>query len=144
MARTLCEGSFTVEQQIEIARPRETVWDLLLKPELWWSSPMPGGRMKLEAHVGGRFMVETPSGDGRLWAHVTHIERPALLRLSGPLAMDTPVSSVFQYDLEADGQHTIVRVTHRAVGIINPAWAESHDAGWRRLLTALRGASEPD
>ena len=142
MARQLIEGSFLVEQEVAIARPRDAVFDLLLEPDSWWNSPMEGGRTLLEAHVGGRFFCQRPAGDGRLWAHITHLERPSLLRLSGPLAMDTPVASVFQYELREQTAGTALRLTHRAVGIINPEWRQSHAEGWASLLARLRAAAE--
>ena len=137
--RTLEEGTFELVQELTLNSSREVVFGALLDPNSWWRADAGApGRVVLEARVGGRFYHEE-GDDGWLWGTVSLIRRPERLRLTGPLAMDTPVSSVWEYELEErEGGGTVLRLIHRCVGLMNPKWRAAHERGWEGLLERLR------
>jgi len=80
-------------------------------------TPMP---MKIEAWPGGRWFRDLGKDTGHLWGHVQSIKRPTLLEIYGPLFMSTPAMSNVQYRLTAEGRHTRLQFSHRAIGQIPP------------------------
>ena len=139
--RKLEEGTFEIVQEVSLDSARDVVFDALLDPNAWWrQNPGAPGRVVLEARVGGRFFHEEGDGtEGWLWGTVSLLRRPERLRLTGPLAMDTPVNSVWEYELEErDAGGTTLRLVHRCAGLINPVWREAHSQGWERILGRLR------
>ena len=78
-----------------------------------------------------------------LFGTVTYIKRPSVLRLSGPLGMSRlPVSSTYEYTLEPKGAGTALKLTHRAIGLLDSEWHNAHDQGWKELWVHLRAFVE--
>lgn len=137
--RNLREGSFQIEQEVVFAAGREAVWARLCDVDGWWCHRFGKGPLCLEARVGGRFEERWGDGEGALWGVVTFVRRPEVLRLSGPLGMDTPVNSVYEFALEEAGDgRTRLKLSHRCVGIIDDRWGAAHGEGWGELWGHLK------
>lgn len=104
-------------------------------------TPLP---MKLEAWPGGRWYRDFGNNSGHLWAHVQSIRPNTLLELQGPLFMSAPAVNHVLYRLSEEAGLTVVRFTHRAVGLIPPALLDgaNTDKGWTHLLSRVRTAAE--
>lgn len=136
-------GSFHVEQEVLIRAPRERVFEALANEVgQWWCHRLHHGpsTLHLDASIGGQFVERWEGGAGVLWGTVTCLIRPEVLRLSGPLGMQTPVNSVYQYTLEESdgGSATLVRLSHRVNGEIDRYWHEAHEQGWKDLWVTLK------
>lgn len=147
----IIESSFALEQEVTIAAPRAQVWEALLRDtDAWWSHRVRKdgtSRILIEPRIGGRFYESFGGGpgepgaraeEGALWGTVTRYEPPSLIRFSGPLGMDLPVTSIYTFHLEEAGGHTTLRLTHRAIGQLRRGWADAHDRGWRQLWDNLK------
>src|SRR5262245_54382337 len=133
-------SSFEIEQEIVIDAPRERVWDALLDVGGWWCHHETAARagIVLEPRIGGRFYERFGGEDGALWGTVVWIKRPEVLRLSGPLGMDLPVSNVYEYELAERGASTVLRLTHRCVGLLDPNAVKAFEGGWKALWVHLK------
>lgn len=136
------QGSFRVEQEVIVNAPRERVFAALTREiGKWWCHRCgdAGSVHSLEAAAGGRF-VESWGKGSVLWGVVTRLEAPTVLRLSGPLGMHTPVSSVYQYTLEEidSGRSTLLKLSHRVNGEIDTYWKDAHERGWKALWVTLK------
>ncbi len=139
--------SFEIEVEIRVSAPRERVFTALTTGVgRWWHLRIRqhdlSTTMVLEPHVGGRFFEDLGDGTGALWGTVLDFLPPKLLRIGGPLSMRTPVTCVFEYHLEEDGNDTIVKFQHRCFGWFEASMKEKHVAGWRQLFDALKAYAE--
>jgi uncharacterized protein YndB with AHSA1/START domain len=139
-------GFFQIELEFSIAVGRQRVFDGLTRHVgKWWAYRVGRRRgvMRLEPFVGGRFFEDHGDGEGALWGHVTYIERPKELHISGPLGMSAAVASVHSFELVKQESGTLLRLSHRCAGLIDPHWENAHRAGWTELLgTCLKNYIE--
>ena len=77
-------------------------------------------QMIMEQWAGGRWFRDRGNGIGHLWGHVQVIKPPKLLEIVGPMMMSYPVASHIQYRLTEQGDGTLLKFTHRAMGLIEP------------------------
>ncbi|SEQ16495.1 helix-turn-helix domain-containing protein [Piscibacillus halophilus] len=133
----LVHDSFKIEQEIKIKGSREEVFNALTTDiSKWWTYSAFKGentRLTLDATPGGLFM-ETNEDGGALWGTVTYVKENQELRLNGLLGMKGAVDSAYSYKLEEDGEYTILKLSHHAVGLLDPEWHQMHDEGWQELL----------
>ena len=95
-------------------------------------------RLELERRPGGRWFRNLGEEKGHLWGHVQSIREPDLLEITGPLFMSYPVSNHLIFRLEEDGEGTIIRFRHRALGLIEEEHREGVKDGWSRMLENVR------
>ena len=79
---------YHIEQEVTIRAPRAKVYDALVRDvNSWWAfrGGLPGAKLILEPHVGGRFFEDLGDGEGMLHGTVTYLKRPEKLRIVGPL-----------------------------------------------------------
>lgn len=142
-ATELTVQTFEVAKEETIAAPIEIVYETLL--EQLGPSFEPGEgmslQMVLEAWPGGRWYRDLGGNTGHLWGHVQVIKPPALLEITGPLAMSYPAISHVQCRLTADGDATRLSFVHRVMGFA-PDHREDLAKGWGRVLTRIREAAE--
>jgi uncharacterized protein YndB with AHSA1/START domain len=97
--------------------------------------PMP---MKVELWPGGRWYRDLGNNTGHLWGHIQVIKPPKLLEVTGPLFMSYPAISHVQYRLIADGaDKTRLKLTHRAIGLIDPEHAKGVNTGWQEVVDQI-------
>ncbi|MRX56626.1 hypothetical protein GJU41_22020 [Bacillus idriensis] len=48
--------------------------------------------------------------------------------------MQGAVQSSYKYVLEEKGSATLLKLSHHAVGLLEPGWEEGHQKGWEELL----------
>ena len=94
--------------------------------------------MKLEAWPGGRWFRDLGNNTGHFWGHVQVIKPPKLLELCGPMFMSYPAASHVQYRLTPEGGATLLRLTHKAVGLIDPEHAKGVAEGWGGMLDDIQ------
>jgi hypothetical protein len=133
-------------KQEEIAAPIDIVFETVLEQlgplnETCDGLSLP---MKLEAWPGGRWYRDLGNGAGHLWAHLQAIRPSTLLELYGPLFMSGPATSNVQYRLSEKNGVTSIQFSHRAVGLIPPAYLEGPEIniGWSSHLRRVREMAE--
>ena len=128
-----------IEKEIEIAAPVDIAWSAVLE-ELGPGGEMPGGEALpkvIEAWPGGRWFRDLGDNAGHLWGHVQVIKPPTLLEICGPMFMSYPAVSHVQYRLSEQMDRTILRLTHRAMGLITPEHREGVHDGWTQALNRV-------
>jgi hypothetical protein len=136
--------SFSIKREERIEASIEIVFETMLeqmgslnvKPD---GVPMP---MKLEAWPGGRWYRDLGKDTGHMWGHVQAIKVPELLEIYGPLFMSFPATSNLQFRLKAEGNATILRFVHTAMGLIPEDVSANVSTGWNNMLEHIRAASE--
>jgi len=137
-----------VAKELVIRASVEIVFDSVLE-ELGPGSEMHDGTpfpMVLEPWPGGRWYRDLGPGTGHLWGHVQVIKPPPhpqpLLELNGPMFMSYPAISHVQYRLIPQSGDTLLRLTHRAIGLIPTEHAEGVHVGWEHGLGRVRLIAE--
>jgi uncharacterized protein YndB with AHSA1/START domain len=128
-----------VEQEITINAPPAKVFDALTHDMgAWWGAPYLMGEhardIVVEPMPGGRVFEDWGGREGALFATVTCIRRPLHLELVGRIGMGGAVTGVVTFDLEARGDGTVLRLSHRAVGEITEQQQANYGMGWQDLL----------
>jgi uncharacterized protein YndB with AHSA1/START domain len=143
-ATELTVQTFEVTKEEMIAAPIEIVFETLLEQLGPSFEPAEGMslHMVLEAWPGGRWYRDLGSNRGHFWGHVQVIKPPALLEITGPLAMSYPATSHVQCRLTAEGGLTRLKFVHRAMGFAPEHQEEGFAQGWARVLTSIREAAE--
>jgi DNA-binding transcriptional ArsR family regulator/uncharacterized protein YndB with AHSA1/START domain len=137
MSNTNWKDSFEIEQEIVINDRIEKVFNSLTTDiNSWWAYRLLGenSKLSLETKVGGQFIELVEQDKGALWGTVTFINAPYEIRLNGLLGMKGAVNSAYSFTLEEQGGATLLKLSHHAVGLIDPDWEEAHDKGWEELL----------
>jgi hypothetical protein len=136
--------TFSIKREDRIEASIEIVFETILE-QIGPLNMKPDGvamPMKLEAWPGGRWYRELGGNNGHMWGHVQAIRAPDLLEIYGPLFMSFPATSNIQYRLTADGDATILRFIHTAMGLIPDEVSAGVSTGWDDLLGRIRAASE--
>jgi uncharacterized protein YndB with AHSA1/START domain len=118
-----------------VAVPPEAVWQYLTDGDLWrrWQ----GAAVTIEAQPGGAFTMRM--GDGREAAgRIVDVQPNRRLTFTWGWTdePDTlpPGSTTVEIELVADGDGTVIRLTHRG---LPPSAAPMHEAGWRHYVPRL-------
>jgi uncharacterized protein YndB with AHSA1/START domain len=134
--------AFEVHAEIAIDAPRDVVWRSLIEDVgSWWPHTFEDGRVSLEPWIGGRFMEEWDGG-GALYAVVTHLIAETRLTTSGQMGMPGARQYVKTFELESDGDRTIVRTTASTLGDISDERRDNYRQGGLELLDALKAHAE--
>lgn len=132
-----------VKHEVIAASP-EIVFETILE-QISTESRMPDGTpfpMKIEPWPGGRWYRDLGHGSGHLWAHVQVIKPPKLLELTGPLFMSYPAISHVQYRVTEEGGKSILKIVHKALGLIPQDHRDGVHEGWQDELDRIRKAAE--
>lgn len=133
-------GSFQIEQEIIIEAPIQSVFNALTENiNDWWAFRLgeQNSKMIFEPKLNGRFYEDWGNGQGVLWGTVIHYKEPEEIKLIGLLGMKGAVNSNYVYKLEERGSSTILKLSHHAMGLLEPQWEEEHRHGWNELLNKL-------
>jgi uncharacterized protein YndB with AHSA1/START domain len=131
-----------LQRELAIAARPETVWEYLVDPEkqMRWM----GIAVELDPRPGGVMRCEVIPGNVAL-GEVVEIDPPRRLvytwgweQASGPGSIVPPGSSTVVFELEPDGDGTLLRFTHR--DLPSAESVESHAHGWEHYLPRLREA----
>lgn len=136
---TLC-----VVRELEIKAEPEAVFKAILA-EVGPEGQMPDGSpfpMVLEAWPGGRWFRDLGEGRGHWWGHVQVIKPPTLLEISGPMFMSYPAVSHVQYRVSSMPGGAMLKLTHRAMGLITAEHREGVHTGWDFGLERVRQNAE--
>ncbi|MCA9092788.1 MAG: SRPBCC domain-containing protein [Planctomycetaceae bacterium] len=128
-----------IVKERRIAAPVDLVFEAVLA-ELGPEAEMPGMgpvNMVFEPWPGGRWYRDLGDNNGHLWGHVQVIKPPTLLEICGPLFMSYPAISHVQYRLVTEGEQTVLKVTHRAMGLITAEHREGVQTGWNNGLDKI-------
>ncbi len=134
-----------IEQQVEIAASTATVYEAITKHIGRWFWSGEKGEMTpvaIEERAGGRFYRETPEGSCDLYGIVTAIRPGKLIRIEGSIGGKYATMSVFDFKVEADGEGSVVKLTHRMAGEVMDADVADYDKGWKDELGALKRFAE--
>ena len=129
---------------VEIAAPIASVFKAVLD-ELGPEGQMPDGKpfpMKIEPWPGGRWYRDLGNKSGHLWGHVQVIKPPGLLEICGPMFMSYPAINFLQYRLTSEGDHTRLKLTHRALGLIPEDDREGVLEGWEHCIRRIRSLAD--
>jgi hypothetical protein len=145
--KKLVANSFEIDMDVHIRASRHVVFVMLtMEIDRWWSfrviELLFPASMVLEPRVGGRFYEDAGEGMGALWGIVWDYVPSKALCLSGPLGMRTPVNNVCQFVLEASGEETAVKLSHRAIGLLEEGTHDRYQRAWRELLDSLKAHCE--
>src|SRR6201996_8789191 len=112
--------TFELVKEEEIAAPMDVVFESILE-QMGPYNETPDGtslNMKLEPWPGGRWFRDLGNNTGHLWGHVQVIKPPKVLELVGPTMMSYPAISHIQYRLTEQAGGTLLKFTHKAIGLI--------------------------
>ncbi|MBI2826832.1 MAG: SRPBCC domain-containing protein [Planctomycetia bacterium] len=136
--------TINIVKEVRIAAPIAIAFEAVLD-ELGPGGQMPDGRslaMKIEPWPGGRWYRDLGNNAGHLWGHVQVIKPPHLLEICGPMFMSYPVTNFVQYRLSADGDGTLLKLTHQAFGQIPEKDREGVQHGWEHTLKIVGEIAE--
>jgi len=136
--------TLAIEREIHIAASPEIAFEAMLD-QIGPHGDMPDGTpfpMVLEAWPGGRWYRDLGNKTGHLWGHVQVIKPPTLLEICGPMFMSYPAISHVQYRFVPEVGGTLLRLTHKAIGLIIPDHREGVVMGWEHELEKIRKVAE--
>ena len=141
MAKTTSER-LELHRELTIAARPETVWGFLVDPEKQrrWM----GGAVELDPRPGGVVRIEVLSGNVVL-GEVVEADPPRRLvytwgwEQGSDAAAVPPGSTTVVFELEPDGEGTLVRFAH--LGLPTPEAVERHGHGWDHYLPRLETAA---
>lgn len=138
----LAFGTFQIEQEVTIEASIDRVFKGLTEDiNDWWEFRLGGKDSKqliLEPKMNGLFYEDFGNGQGAVWGTVIYYKEPEEIKLIGLLGMKGAVNSHYSYKLEEIGSATVLRLSHDAVGLLEPQWEEEHRKGWTYLLGKLK------
>ena len=137
-------STLLIQQEVSITAPIEIAWEAVLeqrgpKGETPDGKPFP---LKLEAWPGGRLFRDLGNSTGHLWGHVQVIKPPKLLEIWGPMMMSFPAVNHLQYRLTAEGATTRLKLTHRAMGMIDDETREGMTKGFEFWVQRMKQLAE--
>ncbi|HVS12486.1 MAG TPA: SRPBCC domain-containing protein [Thermoanaerobaculia bacterium] len=133
----------TVRVETRIAADPATVWRALTEeigawwPDAFYTGGTPTGRtLRFDASPGGVMLEDWGGGQGLVWGQVVTVDRPSKLEVTGYAfpQWGGPATWLGTWDLEADGDATVVRFTEAAVGRITEDSMADKEKGWRFLF----------
>ncbi len=149
-------NGFAVEQTVQIAATPAKVYDVLIRPALWWDKDHTyshsATNLSLQAHAGGCFCETMPKGGSVEHARVVVAEPGELLRLRGPLGpfQGQGVDSALTFTLKANGTGTELTLDNNVGGYMKggfadwPARADAMLAGQMARLKRYLETGSPD
>ena len=128
---------------VEIAAPRERVFELFTTPERlveWWPDAV-----TFDAREGGQIHLEFEAGN--VSGTVTRFDPPSALAFTWVRGVAPDVETLVEVDLaELDDGGTRVELRHSGWEAVPESqvaeWRGIHEAGWRHFLGCLRDLAE--
>lgn len=127
-----------IRQEVRLPAPPSRIYRVLTgEIDRWWTQPYrmtEGGRMTLDARIGGELREEAPDGHVAVWGRVEEVAPDRVLVLSGTIGMRSAVSGRVRIELTPAGSDTVLTLSHVAMGPIADGAAERFSEGWADLL----------
>lgn len=132
-------GFLQIEQEIIIEVPPARVFEALTNEvSAWWGAPYlisdEAKSLTLEPKIGGRFYEDWGDGAGALWGLVTSFKQNEWIEVSGSIGMSGVVNGVVCFELQAQSNGTLIKLSHRAMGEVNEELQTGYAGGWHDLL----------
>lgn len=140
----LAKMTLDTEQHIDIARPKDVVFEGLIEQFTTGMQYPDGTSMnhKMERWPGGRWYRDLGDNTGHLWGIVQSFKPGALLEVTGPLFMSYPVANHLEVKLSDHEGGTRVSLRHRAFGLLDENHVKGVSQGWGGMMTALKATLE--
>ena len=127
--------------EIEVAAPRERVWQAFVgETAAWWhpgfNTRPEGVTFTIEPVLGGRMFEDWGSGDGQVWGIVNGLEGGRFLQIVGDTdkAWGGPHRAIMSWHFEDSGEGTQVRLEHSMFGTVSDETRASMTEGWQFLI----------
>lgn len=133
-----------IAQEVEIAAPREKVFEVITSKQGEWFSPrfVKGTTVVAEPWVGGRVYEDIGDGAGVLWTMCTTYLPPSYVCYESPWGFSGGAATIVNdYELSEAEAGTLVRSKHKIIGFISEEMRASYehhttgDFGVAKLLT---------
>ena len=133
----------TLHVETRIAADPATVWRALTDemgqwwPDAFYTGGSAHGRtLRLDSRPGGAMIEDWGDGQGLMWGQVVTVDRPRKLEVIGYAfpQWGGPSTWLGTWDLQADGNATVVRFSESAVGRITEEYGADKEKGWRFLF----------
>jgi uncharacterized protein YndB with AHSA1/START domain/DNA-binding transcriptional ArsR family regulator len=127
-----------IRQDIRLAAAPARVYEVLTRHiDSWWTAPYrmtEGGRMTLDARIGGELREDDGAGHVAVWGRVEEIAPGRLLVLAGAFGLPTAAAGRVRLALTPDAAATLLTLSHVAVGPLAEDAGPRYRAGWADLL----------
>ncbi|QBD83175.1 SRPBCC domain-containing protein [Ktedonosporobacter rubrisoli] len=127
-----------IELEVPLNFAPERVFRALTQEiDSWWDkkySTIKQGKVVLEAELGKRMYEDWGNGNGSVFGTVTYLEKDKILEIEGHLGMDKPSQGLLRFELIPQGTATLLKIKHRATGIIRPYAIHVFAQGWKNLF----------
>jgi hypothetical protein len=136
--------TLNITEEIHVRASLDATFAALLE-EIGPSNRKPDGEpmpMTIEPWPGGRWFRDLGDGNGHFWGLVQAIKAPALLEITGPLFMSSPVVSNVQYRLKEVDGGTVIAFRHSAFGFVPDGYRENTPKGWTHLHDNVKRRAE--
>lgn len=133
-------GVFSFSKEITLPGPSDVIFDAITGDiSGWWDHSISGNPYKLyiEAKPGGSFMeIFDEAGNGIQHAVVNYVNRPKIIRFTGPLGLTGhAISLVNTYSLEPAGaDSTKLRLDVHASGEVAEGWPAVVEKVWEHFI----------
>jgi hypothetical protein len=131
-------GAFAFQDSVRVPGSAEGAFDAFVDVNAWWDhrfSESPA-RFYIEPRAGGGFWeLFDDKGNGVRHATVIYVERPAMLRMEGPLGLSgNAIQVVFTLSFTPVEDSTTVHLDLHAAGEVQPGWQGIVRQVWRHFL----------
>ena len=125
----IAETGFITENKIQVSTDRETTWNAFVQVGQWWPADHTwwgdAKGLSIEAAAGGCFCEKSDNKSAE-HMHITHVDAPNLMRMTGGLG---PLQGMGMYGaldwvFESNDLGTQVTMTYRVNGISEGGFAE--------------------
>lgn len=134
-------GICEVALEVEIAAPPERVWKAFTEEIVaWWPTEFYVGAnpkgFVFEEKLGGRLYEDRGDGQGLVWYHVTELDKPEMLRLSGELTPEFggPARLQTRIEFKPTETGTRFRFVDTAFGRLGATFESDVTSGWKFLF----------
>lgn len=132
--------SLDIQHEVEIKASRARVFRAITEEMAMWCGPPYvhselSQNLTMEPYVGGKFTEVLPGqGQGYLWGTVSAFVKDSRLELIGPLGMPGMVTARVSYELNDTANGCLLKLNHKAMGLITDDLLSAFTFGWRELL----------
>jgi uncharacterized protein YndB with AHSA1/START domain len=132
-------GSVRIRQEIVVkALPNKVFHALTKDVSYWWGAPYllseAPQRLVIEPRLGGLFYEDWGAGNGAVWGTVSKWDNGRIFEFTGRCGMSGAVYGVIGFELQANGDATLLKLEHDVIGHVSPETEAMYAGGWKDLL----------